>query len=167
MLAVLDRTSLDGTAFENEREVEEALKVIAQEHTEGMVEDWVRGRAHTTIREVIKLRDGTEGIEAAAKVARRVNESAYRIAELVKTDLSATQLETVATARRKALTDALDDSMEWKKVFRGRDILSTFAARYGKGLSYQSMRDMIVNAMAERGHRPPGMLRILAAIDNA
>ena len=167
VLAVLNRTSLDGTAFENEREVEEALKVIAKEHTESMVEDWVRGRAHTTIRDVIKLRDGTEGIEAAAKVARRVNESAYRIAELVKTDLSATHLETVATARRTTLTEALGDSMEWKKVFRGRDILSTFAARYGKGLSYQAMRDMIVNAMAEKGHRPPGMLRILAAIDNA
>lgn len=167
VLAVLNRTSLDGTAFENDREVEEALKAIAKEHTESMVEDWVRGRAHTTIREVIKLRDGTEGIEAAAKVARRVKESAYRIGELVKTDLSATHLETIATARRTALTEALDDSMEWKKVFRGRDILSTFAARYGKGLSYQAMRDMIVNAMAEQGHRPPGMLRILAAIDNA
>lgn len=167
ILEVLNRTSLDGTAFENEREVEEALKAIAQEHTESMVEDWVRGRAHTAIREVIRLRDGTEGIEAATKVARKVNESAYRIAELVKTDLSEAQLESIATERREALTTALGDTMEWMKVFRGRDILSTFAARYGKGLSYQAMRDMIVNAMAERGHRPPGMLRILAAIDNA
>ena len=167
ILEVLNRTSLDGTAFEAEREVEEALKAIAREHTESMVEDWVRGRAHTAIREVIRLRDGTEGIEAAVKVARKVNESAYRIAELVKTDLSETQLESIATERRKAFKSALGDTTEWMKVFRGRDILSTFTARYGKGLSYQAMRDMIVNAMAERGHRPPGMLRILAAIDNA
>ena len=166
ILEVLKRTSLDGTAFENEREVEEALKVIAEEQTEGMVEDWVRGRAHRAIRNVIRLKDGTERVGAATKVARKVEESAYRMSRLVKTDLSSEQLESIATERREALITALGDSMEWKSVFRGRDILSSFTSRYGKGLSYRAMRDMIVNAMSERGHRPPGMLRILAAIDN-
>ena len=167
ILEVLNRTSLDGTAFENEREVDEALKAIAQEHTESMVEDWVRARAHSAIRNVIRLKDGTEGIEAAAKVARKVEESAHRISQLVETDLSSKQLESIATERRESLKAALDDPIEWKKVFRGRDILSTFSSRYGKGLSYQAMRDMIVNAMSEQGQRPSGMLRILAAIDNA
>lgn len=167
ILEVLNRSSLDGTAFENEREVEEALKVIAQEQIEDMVEDWVRGRAHSAIRDIIKLKDGTGGVDAAAKVARRVEESAYRMSRLVKTELSSEQLAAIANERREALTTALGDSQEWKKVFRGRDILSTFTARYGKGLSYQAIRDMIVNAMSERGHRPSGMLRILAAIDNS
>ena len=167
ILEVLNRTSLDGTAFENEEEVEEVLKAIAEEHAEGMVEDWVRGRAHRAIREVIRLKDGSEGIDAGVKVARKVEESAYRMSQLVKKDLSSEQLGAMATERRAGLTAALNDSVEWKKVFRGRDILSTFTARYGKGLSYQAMRDMIVNAMSERGLRPSGMLRILAAIDNA
>lgn len=167
ILEVLNRTSLDGTAFESEGEVEEALKVIAQEHIEAMVEDWVRARAHSAIREIIKLRDGTEGIDAAVKVARKVEESAIRMSQLVENDLSPEQLEAIATQRRDTLTAALNDSTKWRKVFRGRDILSTFTARYGKGLSYQAMRDMIVNAMSERGHRPSGMVRILAAIDNA
>ena len=168
ILQVLNRTSLDGAAFENEQEVDDALKVIAEEHTEAMVEDWVRARAHSAIRDVIKLRVGAKGIEdPAAKVARNVDESASRISRLVETDLSPEQLESIAAERRKALTAALGDSGEWKKVFRGRDILSTFTARYGKGLSYQAMRDMIVNAMSEQGRRPPGMVRILAAIDNA
>ena len=167
ILEVLNRTSLDGTAFENEREVEEALQVIAKEHVEDMVEDWVRAKAHSAIRDAIKLKDRTKGgIDAAAKVARRVDESAYRISQLAKTELSSEQLQSIAAERRENLTAALNDSTEWKKVFRGRDILSTFTARFGKGLSYQAMRDMIVNAMSEGGHRPPGMLRILAAIDN-
>lgn len=167
ILEVLNRSSLDGTAFENEREVEEALKVIAQDHTEAMVEDWVRARAHSAIRSIIRLKDGTEGIDAATKVARKVNESAYRMSQLVKTDLSPEQLEAVATERREALKVALGDSTEWKKLFRGRDILSAFTARYCKDLSYNAMRDMIVNTMSEQGHRPAGMLRILAAIDSA
>ena len=167
ILEVLNRTSLDGTAFEIDREVEEALKVIAEEHIEGMVEDWVRGRAHRAIRDVIRLKDGTGGIDAGMKVARKVEESAYRMSQLVKTDLSSEHLELIANERRRVLKAALGDATEWKRVFRGRDILSSFIARYGKGVSYRATRDMIVNTMAERGDRPPGMLRILAAIDNA
>ena len=167
ILDVLKQTSLDGTAFEDEKEVDEALKAIAQEHIEQMVEDRVRARAHGAIRDVIRLKDGTQAADAATKVARKVEESSYRISQLVKNDLSQSNLESVAADRREALTSALHDPAEWKKVFRGRDILVTFTERYGKGLSYQAMRDMIVNTMSDRGYRPSGMLRILAAIDNA
>ena len=167
ILEVLDRISLDGSAFENDREVEEALQVIAKGQIEDMVEDWVRAKAHSAIREAIRLKDGTKGeSDAAAKVARRVDESAHRISMLVKTELSSEQLQSIAEKRRENLAAALDDPTEWKRVFRGRDILSTFTARFCKGHSYQAIRDMIVNRMSERGHRPPGMLRILAAIEN-
>ena len=167
ILEVLNRISLEGNAFEDEREVEEALKAIAQEHIENRVEDWVRARAHSAIRGAIKLKDATQGVDAVTKVAHKVNESAYRISQLVKNDLSPDNLESLAAERRETLTLALRDPTEWKKVFRGRDILTTFTKRYGKELSYQTMRDMIVNEMSERGHRPSGMLRVLAAIDNA
>lgn len=166
VLEVLRQISLEDTAFENEQEVEEALRAIAQEQTEDMVEDWVRGKAHRAIRDAIRLKDGTGGIDAARKVATRVAASAQRMSHLVKTDLSAEQLEAIANERRAALTAALSDSSEWKRVFRGRDILASFTSRYGRGLRYRAMRDMIVNAMSTRRHRPPGMLRILAAIDN-
>ena len=87
ILEVLNRVSLDSSPFENEREVEEALKEIAQEHTESMVEASVRATAHTAIRSAIRLKEGTNGNDAAAKVALRVEESARRISHLVKTDL--------------------------------------------------------------------------------
>ena len=167
ILDVLNQTSLDGTAFEHEGEVEEALKTIALEHIEHMVEDRVRASAHSAIRDVIRLKDGTQAVDAATKVARKVEESSYRISQLVKNELSQSNLEAVAAERREVLTTALHDPVEWKKVFRGRNILVTFTERYGKGLSYQAMRDMIVNTMSDRGCRPSGMLRILAAIDNA
>ena len=167
ILEVLHRASLDGTGFENEGEVEDALRAIAAEHIEPMVEDWVRKRAHISIRKAIRLKDGTQNVDAAVKVARRVKESAYRMDELVKNELSEAVLDTVATERRKTLRDALTDPIEWKKVFRGRDILTTFTSRYGKGLAYQVLRDSLVNAMSEKGIRPNGMLRILEAIDSA
>ena len=167
LLEVLNRASLEGSAFESEREVEEALRAIAGEHTERMVEQWVRAKAYRAIRDVIKLRSGANENDVAASVADKVRESASRIVELQRAELSADELQAVATERREALSVALADSDEWKRVFRGRDILSGFTTRYVKGLSYRAMRDMIVNAMAERGRRPAGMLRILAAIDNS
>ena len=167
ILDVLKRTSLEGTAFENDGEVEDALRAIAQEHIELMVEDRVRATAHHAIRSAIRLKDRAREEDAATKVARKVHESAVRISQLVKSDLAEGELDSVAAERRKELTQALRDSTEWKRVFRGRDILATFTKRYGKGVSYQAIRDMIVNTMSERGHRPSGMLRILAAIDNA
>ena len=118
-------------------------------------------------RNVIRLKDSTQAVNATTKVARKVEESAYRISKLVINDLSQRNLEAVATERRKLLTSALGNPTEWKTVFCGRDILTTSTKRYGKGQSYQAMRDMIVSSMSERGHRPSGKLRILAPIDNA
>ena len=167
ILEVLNRASLDGAAFENESEVEEALRVIAKEHTDIMVEHWIRAKAHRAIRRVIKLKDNQQGIDPATKVASKVQESSAQISDLVSNELSHERLTEIATERRRVLEVALSDATEWTKVFRGRDILSTFVSKYGKGLSYQAMRDMIVNTMSEQGYRPSGMLRILAAIDNA
>jgi len=144
ILDVLNRTSLDGTAFENADEVDEALRAIAEEHIEHMVEDRIRARAHSAIRDVIRLKDGTQAADVSTKVARKIEESAYRFSQLVKTDLSPESLESVAAERREALKTALHDPVEWKRVFRGRDILAAFTKRYGKGLSYQAIRDMIV-----------------------
>lgn len=167
ILEVLRRVSLDDSAFENEREVESALKEIARGHTEGMVEKWVRSRAHDAIRGAIKLRDGTVEGDAAANVAQMVSESACRISHLVETDLSPETLDSIAMERRKKIEAALQDPDEWKRVFRGKDVLSAFSKKYFKQMRYQIVRDMIVNLMSERGYRPPGMQRILAAIDSA
>jgi len=167
ILSVLQRASLDEPGFDGVQSVEEALKKIAEDHIENMVEDWVRGRAHRAIRSAIRLKEGMHETDAAIKVGRKVEESAQRISHLAKTELSSEQLKLVAAERREVLKEALDDSEEWKKVFRGRDILTTFASRFAKTLGYQPLRDMIVNGMSEQGIVPPGMLRVMRAIDDA
>ncbi len=166
ILEVLRRTSLNGSAFESEREVEEILRSIAEDHVENIVETWIRSHAYAAIRNAIRLKDGTAGVDPATKVSGRVKRSSYKIKTLVDTDLSEETLRELASERREQLNAALQ-SDEWKRVFRGRDILSSFAHRYGKNLNYQGMRDMIVNTMAEDSHRPSGMLKILAAIDTS
>ena len=64
------------------------------------------------------------------------------------------------------LENAVDDD-GWKREFRGRDLLKQFAEKYTRGVRYEVLRDMIVNAMAEQEIRPPGMLQVLEQIDKA
>ena len=166
ILEVLRRASLNGSAFESEREVEEILRSIAEDHVENIVEASIRSHAYGAIRNAIRLKDGTAGVDPATKVSGRVKRSSHRINTLVDTELSEKTLRELASKRREQLKAALQ-SEEWKRVFRGRDILSSFVSKYGKNMNYQAMRDMIVNTMAEDGHRPSGMLKILAAIDTS
>ncbi|MCY3985781.1 MAG: AAA family ATPase [Candidatus Dadabacteria bacterium] len=166
ILEVLERASLYSSAFESEREIEDIFRSIAEEYIEKMVEARIRSYSHAAIRKAIQLKDGTANIDPAVKVAGRVKQSSHKIKILVDTDLSEEALGNLALERQEQLKAALH-SDEWRKVFRGRDILSSFVKTYGKNLNYQAMRDMIVNAMAEDGHRPSGMLKILAAIDKS
>ena len=56
---------------------------------------------------------------------------------------------------------------DWKKEFRGRDLLKQFTDEYTVGIRYEMLRDMIVNTMAEQDIQPQGMLRVLEKIDKA
>ncbi|MCY3627058.1 MAG: hypothetical protein OXG88_05405 [Gammaproteobacteria bacterium] len=105
-------------------------------------------------------------MDAATKVSGSVKRSSCKINVLVTTDLSEKTLSELASERREQLKAALQ-SDEWRRVFRGKSILSSFVSKYGKNLNYQTMRDMVVNTMAEEGFRPSGMLKILAAIDTS
>ena len=168
ILKVLKRISLDGSTFERDVDVETALRAIAEEQVESMVEDWVRRLAHKKIGEAIKLRGGTEdGALAATKVGRNVCESAKRISDLAAHELSENALSAIATERRDLLNTAIrTPNNDWKKVFRGRDILKKFVHMYARKTGYETVRDMIAKEMAETETKPPGMLQVLSAIDS-
>ena len=164
ILDVLQKSTISGTGFAKNSEVERELREIAKEQIEELVEHAVREKAHQAITGAIRLKGERKAGEGAAEgVSRRVSEAIEKLAAESKHELSAEELNKVAKARRVALERAIDEN-EWKKEFRGREILKVFAGRYG-GMRYETMRDMIINIMAERNQRPPGILRILERID--
>ena len=167
ILKVLKRISLDGTTFERDEDVEAELRGIAEEQIESMVEDWVRRLAHKKIGQAIKLKGGAaDGALAATKVGRNVSESAERISNLATNELSENALQATADDRRSSLNTAIQaPNNDWKKVFRGRDILRQFVHLHAQKTGYETVRDMIVKEMADTGTKPPGMLQVLNAID--
>ena len=164
ILEVLQKSTISGTGFAESGEVERELRQIAEERIDELVEHVVRERAHQAINGAIRLKGDRNPEEGPGEgVSRRVCETIERLVAESKQGLSAEQLDRVADARRATLNAALEVD-DWKKEFRGREILSVFASRYG-GMRYETMRDTIINTMADRGHRPQGMLRILERID--
>ena len=165
ILEVLRKINLDETGFENAEEVKQTMRSLAEAEVDELVEHVVRARAHVEIGKAIKLRGvDTDGSNPAERVNRRIKESLDRLGKLEDGALAVSALEHAAAGRRKTLVDALE-SDRWKKEFRGRDILKVFTKKYGRGMRYEVMRDIIVVAMAEKGIRPPGMLAVLEQID--
>jgi len=52
---------------------------------------------------------------------------------------------------------------EWRKAFRGRDILSRFADRHAK-MGYEPFRDSVLARMKDAARRPEGMAAVLEEI---
>ena len=159
VLNVLRNTTLQDTGFRNEREVEGAFREIAESQIDTLVEHSVRRKVHEAIGGAIKLRGEDDDNDPAERVGIRLNASITRLTELTKGELCEDKLKAVAEDRRKVLKNAVQ-SDDWKKEFRGRDLLKQFADQYATGLRYEVLRDMIVNTMAEQELRPPGMLRV-------
>ena len=164
ILDVLQKSTISGTGFAESSEVERELREIAKEQIEELVEHAVREKAHQAINGAIRLKgDRKPGEGTGEGVSRRVGEAIEKLTAESKKELSAEQLDRVATARRATLEASIEQD-DWKKEFRGREILRVFAGRYG-GMRYETMRDTMINTMADRGQRPQGMLRILERID--
>ena len=166
VLDVLRNMTLQDTGFKDEAEVEGAFRDIAEGQIDRLVEHSVRSKAHEAIGQAIKLKGEDDHKSAAERVVGRLKDSIVRLNDLTKGELCEDRLSAVAESRRQVLEKAVRGD-DWKKEFRGRDLLKKFADQYTIGVRYEVLRDMIVNAMAEQEIRPLGMLRVLEKIDKA
>ena len=163
---VLVNMSLQDTGFKDGMEIEQALRSIAKEQIDRLVEHSVRARAREVIGQEIRLKGGETGSDPAKRVSDQARASIEKLTAAITEALSETELSKVAETRKAALEAAVE-SDGWKSEFRGRDLLKRFADQYTFGVRYEVLRDMIVRAMADAGVRPPGMLQVLEKIDKA
>ena len=164
ILEVLKKSTISETGFNNSVEVYQELREVANEQVEELVEHSVREKAHQAINAAIRLKGERKNGEGVGEgVSRRVEEAIKRMEAHSEEELSREELDKVASARRATLKKAIEND-EWKREFRGREILRVFTNKYAP-MRYETMRDTIINTMAERGVRPSGMLRVLERID--
>ena len=163
---VLVNMSLQDTGFRDGTEIEQALRSIAKEQIDGLVEHSVRARARDVIGREIRLKGGETGSNPAKRVSDQARASLEKLTVAMTEALSETELRKVAETRKTVLEAAVS-SDQWKSEFRGRDLLKRCADQYTSGVRYKVLRDMIVRVMADAGVRPPGMLQVLEKINKA
>ena len=163
---VLVSMSLQDTGFRDGAEIEQALRSIAKEQVDNLVEHSVRATAREVIGREIRFKGGEVESDPAKRVSDQVRASVENLSKVMTKTLSETELRKVAEDRKAALQTAVEGD-GWKSEFRGRNLLKRFVDQYTIGVRYEVLRDMIVRAMADANVRPPGMLQVLEKIDKA
>jgi energy-coupling factor transporter ATP-binding protein EcfA2 len=103
----------------------------------------------------------------AADVAVAIHDAANRSIDRINTLrdglLGGDALKSFEENAKQHLETAFGDG-SWKRTLPGRDILKAYANTLPNGISYETLRNMIVNKMADLNHRPDGMSSVIDAI---
>ena len=144
--------------------IEEELREVARGHVSKLVKEHVTQYVNRAL--VTKIEVEARDVKDMGKdLWSQAQDSLARIGSTLEQELTEEVIEEQRKTREKELVDSLETD-EWKKVFRGRDILKGFTVQGAFGVPYERLRDMIVNRMQQREYQPPGMLSLLRRIDS-
>ncbi len=143
--------------------IDECLKAIAEQQIGQLVMHKVRTEINSEMIGALELGANQLADDVGSELRRSAERSLERLAVRMDSHLGLEDIQTRVAAERQTLELALK-SEEWRKQFRGRDILKEFISRYGSGMRYVHFRDLILSQMSSAGHQPPGMKMVLDQI---
>lgn len=143
--------------------IDECLKQIAENQIGKLVSHRVRSTLGSELVSELNLGANPHSDDIGAELHRAIENSIKRINDRLNTNLQLDEIRRQVDTEKKALTEALGTE-DWKKHFRGRDILHEFAGKYVPGMRYVYFRELIISQMSSAGYQPPGMKAILDQI---
>ena len=160
---VMQDSTVEDITMRNAGEVENELRKIAEGQVTKLVKEDLNEYVNRVLVTKIVLNAQDEGT-LSEDLLKQAENSAQCVAEAVQNELADGKIQNRRDKMENDLAKALETE-KWKEKFRGRDILKEFSGLHCKGLPYERFRDMVVNRMQQRGHRPSGMHTILRNID--
>jgi hypothetical protein len=151
----------------SEEELLELLRESAAATLSDLVGHQLEQRANRALVRQIKTATSRGETNIAQELHAAVTASMERIHGLGDTDLS---LEALAREEKVIRSRLLQDltSGEWRKTFKGREVLRQFVHRYVsrrvRRIGYEEFRDLIIARMRDAAFEPPGMTRVVRAI---
>ena len=161
--SALESLNIHHESLSSEDDVEERLKQIAREQVDRLVSHKIRTEIGAELIGTIDLGSDPQSTDVAVELHGAVMRSVGRAQELAENGLSRDEIQNRVIERRKVLSHSLT-TKEWKKQFRGRDILRRFCGEYVQGMRYEYFRDLIITQMVSAGYEPEGMKAILDQI---
>ena len=145
--------------------IEQRLSQIAQGQIGELVGHKIRVEIGEELVQKLKLNSNPSSKDIGADLYNSIVKSVQRVCELAENGLPLANIQERIRKERQVLEDSLIEG-DWKKHFKGRDILREFAGEYLRGMRYEYFRDLIISEMATSGHQPEGMKAVLDKILN-
>ena len=137
----------------------------------GLVESFAQERVEMDLREGIRQASRLPGtVEAsdgegdvATILSQRIDNIVHHVTSYGANDGREAEIRT-RLAKEKAELQATLSNQEWKKCFKGRDIIGRFVGQFGKGIPKETFVTAVVREMQNDGYQPLGMQNVLDRI---
>lgn len=157
-------TREEATQRTSDQEVRHGLVEIAR----GLVGDFVRERVEMDLRDGIRrssrlsstANDVSEGEDVAVLLAERTAQISRKVADYHASFGQEDAIRERLDAERQELEETLKGD-EWKRCFRGRDILGRFVGSFANGIRRDTFVTAVVREMQSDQYRPPEMCQTL------
>ncbi len=143
--------------------IDSCLRQIAENQIGKLVSHRIRLDLNSEIVSDLNLNSNPFSDDIGAELHHAIEKSIERINQRLDSNLKLGEIRSRVETEQKALTEALTTE-DWKKHFRGRDVLQEFAGKYVPGMRYVYFRELIISQMSSAGYQPPGMKDILDQI---
>ena len=144
-------------------EIERCLTQIAEAQIGELISHKIGGEIRAELVEELKLNPNPRSDDIGNDLHKSVVKSSKQVERQVKTKLRIDDIQERVSKEREVLSRSLSEG-DWKKHFKGRDILRAFVGKYVRGMRYEYFRDMIISQMVNAGYQPEGMKAVLDKI---
>ena len=160
---VLGRVGMPHVDLSSLGKIDQRLRQIAENQIGKLVSHRIRRDASSELIKDLDLGSNPNSDDIAAELHRAIKSSSERINRRLKNSLDLHNIQEKVYTERQSLSAALTTE-DWRKHFRGRDILREFAGQYLPGMRYEYFRELIISQMSNVNYQPVGMKAVLDQI---
>ena len=159
----LGRLNISHSTLSSMGKIDQCLRQIANEQINKLALHKLTSEVNTKLLKDLRLQTNPMSSDIGADFHKSIEKVISQMSNRLTDDLDVDKLRSRVNTERAELTESLKTD-DWKKYFRGRDILSVFAGRYVPGMRYEYIRDLIISQMSSTNYQPEGMKSVLDQI---
>lgn len=154
-----------GSSLTTEDEVRQALITLAKADIERLVLVQLQNEVNSAFVKATVARAAPDSKMPAEDLLPSITASLDRLAAFRDSWGNFDYLAARETQIRSNLAAMFEDGGDWERNFPGRVVLKAFANKYLSGIaSYDGLVNIVLSQMIGDGHRPSGMVAVLAKI---
>ena len=162
---VLNNMDIHHNDVASEDRIERRLTQIAEAQMGQLISHKISTEINSELVKELKLSSNPRSDDIGSALHNSIEKSIEQVQRLTDTKLRVEDIRKRVDEERKVLSRSLSEG-DWKKHFKGRDILRVFAGEYVRGMRYELFRNLLISQMVDSGHQPEGMKVVLDKILN-